>query len=135
MTDEHTSLNDAVGAAGKSWFRYRLRTVLLVLTVVAVLLAAWRIRPSPILQVRVTSDGTAEIHEKEVPIGSLDALFRHERRVRRLWWMKGKVTILHTYPGAPPEHIQQIESLLQDAGFEEIVKLDIRSVGLSTKSD
>jgi biopolymer transport protein ExbD len=73
--------------------RYRLRSLLILTTVVAIILGIARLRPSSVIAVDVHADGSVAIAGRQVPPQALQHRLESELARRRRWLMDGTVVV------------------------------------------
>jgi len=73
--------------------RYRLRSLLILTTVIAILLGIARLRPTPVIAVAVSADGTVAISGRQIPPQALEERLEAELASRRRWFMDGSVVL------------------------------------------
>jgi biopolymer transport protein ExbD len=73
--------------------RYHIRSLLILTTIVAIVLAVFRLRPSPTVTVDVSGDGSIAIAGQRVAPEALQNRLEAELASRRHWMMNGNVVI------------------------------------------
>jgi len=106
-----------------SWkpsLRFTIRGVLLLTLLVAVVLAMWRCRPSPWLEVELTARGTVRVQDREVPVAELAEVFRRDIAWRKRWWMSGSV-VLRAGPDTVHLDCMEIIDLASASGYDSVM--------------
>lgn len=73
--------------------RFTIRSLLIVILLVACFLAVWRTRPSPTLSVQLTSRGIALVDGDKVSMYRLSDVLRREGERRQFWFVRGALII------------------------------------------
>ena len=105
---------------GKTRFRFRLRTLLLVCTVLAVAMAVWRSRPDPQLSLQVTGSGIIVMDGAELELASLPDALWWEQQARKVWFARREVAI-RADADVDVRDVERLISLCVAAGFDRFV--------------
>jgi biopolymer transport protein ExbD len=73
--------------------RYRLRSLLMLITVVAIVLGFVRLRPSSTVNVELHANGSASIAGKKVDLPAMQQCLEAELATRRRWLIEGSVVV------------------------------------------
>ena len=101
--------------------QFRLRSVLVLILVAAVMLAIWRTRPADHLVVEVLPTGSFKVNGSEYSKPMLSDALRREHAWRRIWRMNDETIRLTPDPQTAHSDVVELVELGRDAGFEKIV--------------
>ena len=99
--------------------RYRLRTLFALVTLAAIALGLWRLRPPAIVALDIASNGTVAIGREKVPLEAIPAVLADEMQYRKRWFVSGRIQVA-AQPDTSYASVRDVIAAVQRAGFDNL---------------
>lgn len=99
--------------------KFSLRSLFVLLAMVASLLALWRLRPPRHLAIRLAASGTAVVNDGEIAVSSLPDVLSREG-TRRTFWFRGPLLLIEADPSSKYDVVADVIEKGRQSGFRKI---------------
>ena len=99
--------------------RYRLRTLFALVTLAAIALGVWRLRPPAIVAIDIASNGTVAVSGKTVSAEAIPAILADEMQYRKRWFVDGRIQVA-AQPDTSYASVRDVIAAVQRAGFDNL---------------
>lgn len=99
--------------------QFSIRTLFYLVSACALLLLAWRMRPSHIVRVEIAQNGSVLIQGDEVPITAISGRLNYERFLRTMWLMDAELMV-SAHRNVSHNDVRTAIDSAQQAGFQRL---------------